>query len=118
MRATRLSVSSTLALSLLLPASAAAQPSPTSKSPTSSASQELLERSERARRPAAKRPSVPAGPMAGQTVGPRAGVAALSEADCRLNGGIVIKPGDDRCGFTGAMYCRKPDGEAACLTER
>lgn len=118
MRTTSVFVSSALALSLLLPASAAGQPSPTSKSPASSVSGESLDRREPGRRPAAKRATVPAGAMTGQVVGPKAGVAALSEADCRLNGGIVIKPGDDRCGFAGALYCRKPDGEAACLTER
>lgn len=118
MRATDVFVSSALALALLAAAPAAAQPSPTTKSPASSASQELLERSERARRPAAKRTTLPAGAAGGQVVGPKAGVAALSEADCRLNGGIVIKPGDDRCGSVGALYCRKPDGDAACLTER
>jgi hypothetical protein len=30
----------------------------------------------------------------------------------------VITPGDARCGKMGAPYCRKKNGEAACLTEQ
>ena len=45
-------------------------------------------------------------------------VVELNASDCRLDGGTVVVPGDDRCGSLGAPYCRKPDGFAACLTEQ
>jgi hypothetical protein len=45
------------------------------------------------------------------------GVMELNASDCRLNGGTVVVPGDDRCGSLGAAYCRYPDTMAACLTE-
>lgn len=45
------------------------------------------------------------------------GVMELNASDCRLNGGTVVTPGDDRCGKLGAQYCRYTDGNAACLTE-
>ena len=45
------------------------------------------------------------------------GVMELTESDCRLDGGTVVKPGDARCGSFGAVYCRKPNGEAACINE-
>jgi hypothetical protein len=45
-------------------------------------------------------------------------VVGLNASDCRLDGGTVVVPGDDRCGKLGAAYCRKPDGFAACLTEQ
>ena len=44
-------------------------------------------------------------------------VVNLNASDCRLDGGTVVVPSDDRCGSTGAAYCRKPNGWAACLTE-
>jgi hypothetical protein len=46
------------------------------------------------------------------------GVMGLNASDCRLDGGEVIVPGDARCGKEGAPYCRKKNGEAACLTEQ
>lgn len=46
------------------------------------------------------------------------GVMELNASDCRLNGGTVVTPGDDRCGKLGATYCRYSDGNAACLTEQ
>ena len=46
------------------------------------------------------------------------GVMGLNASDCRLDGGEVITPGDARCGKMGAPYCRKKNGEAACLTEQ
>jgi hypothetical protein len=52
------------------------------------------------------------------TVGTHGGVMELNASDCRLNGGTVVTPGDDRCGKTGAQYCRYSDGNAACLTEQ
>ena len=45
-------------------------------------------------------------------------VTELNASDCRLDGGTVVVPGDDRCGKMGAAYCRKPNGWAACLTEQ
>jgi hypothetical protein len=45
------------------------------------------------------------------------GAVGLNASDCRLDGGEVITPGDARCGKMGAQYCRKRNGEAACLTE-
>jgi hypothetical protein len=45
------------------------------------------------------------------------GVVELNGSDCRLEGGTVVTPGDDRCGKLGASYCRYPNGNAACLTE-
>lgn len=45
------------------------------------------------------------------------GVVELNASDCRLNGGTVVTPGDDRCGKLNAQYCRYADGNAACLTE-
>jgi hypothetical protein len=45
-------------------------------------------------------------------------VMGLNASDCRLDGGEVITPGDARCGKMGAPYCRKKNGEAACLTEQ
>ncbi len=45
------------------------------------------------------------------------GVLELNGSDCRLEGGTVVTPGDDRCGSLGASYCRYPNGNAACLTE-
>jgi hypothetical protein len=45
------------------------------------------------------------------------GVMELNGSDCRLEGGTVVTPGDDRCGSLGASYCRYPNGNAACLTE-
>jgi hypothetical protein len=44
-------------------------------------------------------------------------VVYLNASDCRLDGGTVVVPSDDRCGSVGAAYCRKPNGWAACLTE-
>lgn len=46
------------------------------------------------------------------------GVVELNASDCRLDGGEVITPADARCGKLGAAYCRKKNGEAACLTEQ
>jgi hypothetical protein len=46
------------------------------------------------------------------------GVMGLNASDCRLDGGEVVTPGDARCGKMGAPYCRKKNGEAACLTEQ
>ena len=46
------------------------------------------------------------------------GAIALTESDCRLDGGTVVKPGDSRCGSLGAVYCRKANGEAACINEQ
>jgi len=51
-------------------------------------------------------------------VGTFSGVMELTESDCRLDGGTVVKPGDDRCGSLGAVYCRKTNGEAACINEQ
>jgi hypothetical protein len=45
------------------------------------------------------------------------GVLELNGSDCRLEGGTVVTPGDNRCGALGASYCRYPNGNAACLTE-
>lgn len=56
--------------------------------------------------------------LKGPLVGRGTLVLELNGSDCRLDGGIVIIPGDDRCGKLGAPYCRKPNGEAACLTEQ
>ena len=49
---------------------------------------------------------------------PKNGIAQLTSSDCRLAGGTVVVPGDDRCGSIGATYCRYPDTNAACITER
>jgi hypothetical protein len=51
-------------------------------------------------------------------VGTFSGVIELTESDCRIEGGTVVKPGDDRCGSFGAVYCRKTNGEAACINEQ
>jgi hypothetical protein len=56
-------------------------------------------------------------PGAGATITETGGVSYLNASDCRLNGGDVITPGDNRCGTLGAAYCRYKDGNAACLTE-
>ena len=45
-------------------------------------------------------------------------ISQLTASDCRLAGGTVVVPGDDRCGSLGAAYCRYPDTLAACITER
>jgi hypothetical protein len=45
-------------------------------------------------------------------------IMQLTSSDCRLAGGTVVVPGDDRCGSLGAAYCRYPDTLAACNTER
>jgi len=45
-------------------------------------------------------------------------ITQLTSSDCRLAGGTVVVPGDDRCGSLGAAYCRYPDTLAACITER
>jgi hypothetical protein len=52
------------------------------------------------------------------TINETGGVVYLNASDCRLNGGTVVTPGDDRCGSFGATYCRYSDGNAACLTEQ
>ena len=59
----------------------------------------------------------PVGPTGG-VKGTHPGVVELNASDCRLDGGKVIVPGDNRCGKLNAPYCRKPNGEAACLTEQ
>lgn len=41
---------------------------------------------------------------------------ALTASDCRILGGTVITPGDDRCGKPNAAYCRFPDTLAMCLS--
>jgi hypothetical protein len=67
------------------------------------------------------RTAVTIAPLApGQNMAPLGtfGVMELTESDCRLDGGTVVKPGDDRCGSLGAVYCRKPNGEAACINEQ
>ena len=46
------------------------------------------------------------------------GVVDYNVSDCRLDGGTVVTPSDDRCGKTGAVYCRKPDGVAQCIDEQ
>ncbi len=49
--------------------------------------------------------------------GKNPGVSALTTSDCRILGGTVITPGDDRCGKLGTPYCRFPDTMAMCITE-
>lgn len=44
-------------------------------------------------------------------------IVALTASDCRILGGKVITPGDDRCGKPNAAYCRFPDTLAMCLSE-
>jgi hypothetical protein len=56
-------------------------------------------------------------PDTGATITETGGISYLNASDCRLNGGDVITPGDNRCGAAGAAYCRYKDGNAACLTE-
>jgi hypothetical protein len=75
-------------------------------------------------KPAFKKP-ITGGAVIGPTVGttvadPTVGggtVVNLNASDCRLDGGTVVVPSDDRCGSVGAPYCRKPDGWAGCLTQ-
>ncbi len=58
--------------------------------------------------------------LGGAVLDPNTGgstVVNLNASDCRLDGGTVVVPSDDRCGSAGAAYCRKPNGWAACLTE-
>ena len=57
-------------------------------------------------------------PGTGGTITQTGGVMELNASDCRLNGGTVVTPGDDRCGKLGATYCRYSDGNAACITEQ
>ena len=59
-------------------------------------------------------PTTPGGKL---PTGQFTGVMELNASDCRLDGGEVITPGDSRCGKLNAPYCRKANGEAACLTE-
>jgi hypothetical protein len=42
--------------------------------------------------------------------------ANLTSSDCRVLGGTVITPGDDRCG-RGGTYCRFPDTMAMCIED-
>ena len=41
----------------------------------------------------------------------------LTSSDCRVLGGTVVTPGDDRCGKIGASYCRFPDTNAMCIED-
>ena len=42
--------------------------------------------------------------------------ANLTSSDCRVLGGTVVTPGDDRCGV-GGTYCRFPNTFAMCIDE-
>jgi hypothetical protein len=41
----------------------------------------------------------------------------LTSSDCRLGGGTVVIPGDDRCGKLGAAYCKNGPLGDQCIEE-
>jgi hypothetical protein len=43
--------------------------------------------------------------------------ANLTSSDCRLGGGTVVVPADDRCGKAGAAYCRNGPLGDQCIEE-
>lgn len=57
-----------------------------------------------------------------QTSGSQSGLTKarpnLTGSDCRLQGGTVVEPGDDRCGAVGAAYCRLSNGYAQCIEHK
>jgi hypothetical protein len=53
-----------------------------------------------------------------QTIGSRQGIKVkpnLNESDCRLHGGTVVTPGDNRCGAVGDTFCRFGNGDGQCI---
>jgi hypothetical protein len=42
---------------------------------------------------------------------------SLTSSDCRLGGGTVVVPGDDRCGTLGAVYCKGGPLGDQCIEE-
>jgi hypothetical protein len=41
----------------------------------------------------------------------------LTSSDCRLGGGTVVVPADDRCGKAGAAYCKNGPLGDQCIEE-
>jgi hypothetical protein len=48
---------------------------------------------------------------------PPGATPSLTSSDCRLGGGTVVIPGDDRCGKLGAPYCKNGPLGDQCIEE-